>query len=177
MYEQKVKGISPFNKANIFYILYKHPVITCNLLQSHYQILKVEIVQKMRDYSYLLVDLDCCYENQINRILAKKEIRKEWRFRSRDSIDLQSNLRELEAPIPELRAIQLWQHNPPQFDIMEQALLRIRIENNIMAIRRVRYGMLKMCKVFLTANRTYLAAVEEEVILCTDEYLSNTDEE
>ncbi|KAK2379213.1 hypothetical protein P8452_77879 [Trifolium repens] len=131
----------------------------------------------MRDYRYLLIDLDWCYENQTNRILAKKAIKKEWRFRSQESTDLQSDLRELEAPIPELRAIQLWQNNPRGFDIMEQALLRIRIENNIMAIRRVRYGMLKMCKVFLTANRTYLAAVEEEVILCTDEYLSNTDEE
>ncbi|CAJ2657065.1 unnamed protein product [Trifolium pratense] len=131
----------------------------------------------MGDYRYLLVELDWSYEEQKNRPLEKKAIRKEWRFRSQESIDLQSYLNELEAPLPELRAIKLWQDNPTQFDNMERALLRIRIENNIMALRRARYGMLKMCTVFLHANRMFLSAVEEEVILCTDEYLSNSDEE
>jgi len=131
----------------------------------------------MRDYRYLLRDLEWCYESQNNQILAKKAIRKEGRLRSKESTNLQADLNELEAPIPDLLAIQMWQHDPPQFDIMEKALLRIRLENNIKAIRRVRYGMLAVCKRFLYANRKCLSAVEEEVILSTDEYLSNSDEE
>lgn len=67
----------------------------------------------MRDYRYLLRDLEWSYENQNNQILAKKAIRKEWRLRSKESTNLQADLNELEAPIPDLLAIQMWHHNPP----------------------------------------------------------------
>jgi len=131
----------------------------------------------MRDYRYLFCDLDWCYKNQTNQILAKETIRKEWRLRSQEFTNLQADLNELEVPIPDLLLVQMWQHVPPQFDIMEKSLLRIRLENNIMAIRRVQYRMLAVFKRFQYANRKCLSVVDEEAILSTNEYLSNSDEE
>ncbi|KAJ1437328.1 hypothetical protein SESBI_03655 [Sesbania bispinosa] len=128
------------------------------------------------DYRYLLLDLEWSYENQENRVRAKKAIRNEWRFRTQESIDLQQDLRELEAPIPNLRAIDMWQL-PLTYDVMEQALLRIRVENNIMALRRMRYGLLWVCQKFLQANGQTITWVEEEQILSTPKYPSNSDEE
>ena len=58
-----------------------------------------------------------------------------------------------------------------------QARERIRTENNIMALRRARYGMLTVCENFARANGKRLTLPEEEMIICRDEYLSNSDEE
>ncbi|KAK7410834.1 hypothetical protein VNO78_01974 [Psophocarpus tetragonolobus] len=131
----------------------------------------------MVEYWYLLLDLEECYKNQNNLLAAKKAIRKEWRLQVEESSDLQRDLNEVEAPIPHLTAIQTWQQFNLSYQHMEQTLLRIKAENNIMAIRRVRYGMLKVCQRFLLANRQQLSLIEEQNILCTPQWLSNSDEE
>ncbi|KAJ1384508.1 hypothetical protein SESBI_42454 [Sesbania bispinosa] len=66
---------------------------------------------------------------------------------------------------------------PLTYDVMKQALLRIRVKNNIMALRRMRYGLVWVCNNFLKANGQSLCSVEEERILGTTEYLSNSEEE
>ncbi|KAJ1412048.1 hypothetical protein SESBI_20687 [Sesbania bispinosa] len=134
------------------------------------------VLNMFGDYHYLLLDLEWSYKTQENRLRAKKAIRNEWRLRTQESIDLQHDLRELEAPIPNLRAIDMWQA-PLTYDAMEQTLLRIRVENNIMALRRMRYGLLWVCKNFLQANGQTITSIEEEQILSTPEYVSNSDEE
>ncbi|KAJ1378579.1 hypothetical protein SESBI_47698 [Sesbania bispinosa] len=106
----------------------------------------------------------------------KKAIRREWKLRTKESYDLQRDLRDLEAPLPNLTAIAMWKP-PLTYDVMEQALLRIRLENNIMTLRRMKYGLVCVCKNFLTANGQSLSSVEEERILDTTEYLSNSEDE
>lgn len=133
----------------------------------------------MNEYKDLLLPLDWCYEEQdhCNTLAVKKAIKREWRLRIRESTSLQSDLTELEAPIPNLQAVEMWQHANHELVKMQEALNRLRIENNIMAIRRVRYGMIQVGKTFLQANGHRMSQAEEENILCADEYLSNPDEE
>lgn len=80
-------------------------------------------------------------------------------------------------PITYLRAVEMWhQVMNPSFDIMEQTLLYIRLENNIIAIRRARYHeMRRACKTFLVSDRKYQFSMEEEIILTKEKYLSNYD--
>jgi len=70
----------------------------------------------------------------------------------------------------------MWQQIKPIFELMEQALIFNRVENNIMEIRRVRFGMVKVCTTFLLANAQHISLIKEENTLQTDTYLSNPDE-
>ncbi|KAL2321756.1 hypothetical protein Fmac_026135 [Flemingia macrophylla] len=80
-----------------------------------------------------------CYENASNILQAKKAIQQEWRLRFQESVDLQAELNDLNAPLPNLIAQHMWDDHGNKYEAMEQALLRIRIKNNIMALRRGRY--------------------------------------
>ncbi|KAL2347460.1 hypothetical protein Fmac_001460 [Flemingia macrophylla] len=137
-------------------------------------------MERLFKYRYLLYDIDSCYENETNRLQAKKAIREEWRLRQLESLDLQEDLNQLEAPLPNFQAIQMWQTHNNQYDAMEQALLRIRIENNIMALRRARYGMMKRCYFCLKIDMASKKNIKEEqlkevvdVVVASEDDLNN----
>ena len=130
----------------------------------------------MNEYRYIIYDLDWSYENQRNDVAELEAITSEWDYRREESLDLQADLRELGVQIPKLTAAQMWTQatNTPE---MEQALLRIRVENNIMALRMARYGMLRVCNKFAEANGRTLPTLEQDMIIERDEYFSNSDDE
>lgn len=130
----------------------------------------------MDDYRFFLVEFSWCYENAYNRQQEKKAIKQEWRLRCLESDELQQDLHALEAPIPNITSRGLWRSGC-SYEIRVAALNRIRVENNIMLIRRARYGMLRVCQHFATANRRILDPEEQESIIGMEEYLSNSDDE
>ena len=99
-------------------------------------------------------------------------IRCEWHYREEELLDLQVDLRKLGVQIPKLTVAQMWNEATNMFD-MEQALLQIRVENNIMALRMAQNRMLRVCTKFAEANER----LEEDMIIERDEYFSNSDNE
>ena len=73
-------------------------------------------------------------------------------------------------------AMQMWTEATNTHE-MEQALLRIRVENNIMVLRMARYRMLRVRNKFAEANGRTLTMLEEDMIIERDEYFSNSDNE
>ncbi|KAL7241243.1 hypothetical protein ACSBR2_006796 [Camellia fascicularis] len=97
-------------------------------------------------------------------------IRAEWAFRVTEQESLFNDLRNLEAPIPHRRSL-----NMPRLNVgdYEQVVSRIKKENNRMFLQRCRHFMLQLATEMVEASNRELTVTERNNVLNNEKYLSD----
>ncbi|KAL7259969.1 hypothetical protein ACSBR1_005770 [Camellia fascicularis] len=97
-------------------------------------------------------------------------IRAEWAFRVTEQESLFTDLRNLRALVPHRRSLSMRRRNVGDY---EQAVNRIKKENNRMLLWRCRHFMLQLTTEMAEASNRKLTMTERNNVLNNDKYLSD----
>ncbi|KAL7194222.1 hypothetical protein ACSBR1_034601 [Camellia fascicularis] len=94
----------------------------------------------------------------------------EWVFKVTEQESLFNDLRNLRAPIPHCRSLNMPRRNVGDY---EQAVSRIKKENNRMLLRRCRHFMFQLATEMAEASNRELTVMKRNNVLNNEKYLSD----
>ena len=97
-------------------------------------------------------------------------LRQGWKFRVTEQEGYVNDLHQLGVKIPHRRSMTMPRTNVPTY---EEAVSRIKRENNRMLMRRGRYYMLQLATEMADANGRLLTEAERNNVLNNDQFLSD----
>ncbi|KAL7203039.1 hypothetical protein ACSBR1_034480 [Camellia fascicularis] len=94
----------------------------------------------------------------------------EWAFRVTEQESLFTDLRNLGAPVPHRPSVSMCRRNVGDY---EQAVNKIKKENNRILLQRCRHFMLQLATEMAKASNRELTVTERNNVLNNDKYLSD----